>query len=82
MFSLGFFFYFIPNSEYHDFLRKILLIYEKHPPFACIYTKSFALIRESYAFIRESFALIRESYALIRETYKFFLYKNEPNRLS
>ena len=47
----------------------MLRIYEKHPPFACIYTKSFALIRESYAFIRESFALIRESYAFIRESY-------------
>ena len=32
------------------FLRKILLIHEKHPPFGCIYTKSFALIREKYNF--------------------------------
>ena len=46
----------------------MLRIYEKHPPFACIYTKSFALIRESYA--------------LTREKYNFVLYENEPNRLS
>ena len=61
----------------------------EHSRFAHFYTNSFALIRESfalfresYAFIRESFALIRESYALIREKYNFFLYENEPNRLS
>ena len=61
----------------------------EHSRFAHFYTNcfalipgSFALIRESYAFIRESFALIRESYALIRENYIFFLYENEPNRLS
>ena len=41
-----------------------------------------SLIRESFALIRESFALFRESYALIREKYNFFLYENEPNRLS
>ena len=64
-------------------------MYDKHPPFACIYTKSFALIfesfaliRERFALIRESFAWIRESYALIREKYNFFLYENEPYRLS
>ena len=34
------------------------------------------------ALIYESYALIRESYALIREKYNFFLYENEPNRLS
>ena len=50
------------------FFRKMLSIYEKHPSFACIYTKSFALIRESYA--------------LTREKYNFFLYENELNRLS
>ena len=58
----------------------MILIYEKNPPFACIYTESFAFIRESYALIfreslaliRESFALICESYALIREKYIFF----------
>ena len=56
----------------------MIMIFEKRPPFECIYTesfalicKSFALIRESYAFIRESFALIRESYAFIRESYAF-----------
>ena len=68
----------------------------EHSRFANFYTNSFALIRESfaffresfalfrksYAFIRESYALIRESYALIREKYNFFLYENEPNRLS
>ena len=47
-----------------------------------LFRESFALFRVSYAFIRESFALIRESYALIREKYNFFLYENEPNRLS
>ena len=26
----------------------MILIYEKYPPFACIYTKSFALIREKF----------------------------------
>ena len=64
--------------------------------FAPFYTNSFALIRESFALIREGFALIRESfalfresyafiresYALIREKYNFFLYENEPNKLS
>ena len=44
--------------------------------------ESFALFRESYALFRESFAFIRESYALIREKNDFFLYENEPNRLS
>ena len=61
----------------------------EHSRFAHFYTNSFALIRESFAlfresdaFIRESLALIRESYALIRENFNFFLYENEPNRLS
>ena len=40
----------------------MILIFEKHPPFECIYKESFALLRESNAFIRESFALIREKY--------------------
>ena len=57
---------------YHDFLRKMLLIYEKHPPFACIYTNSFPLIRESYAFIHECFALIRESFTLFRVSNALF----------
>ena len=46
----------------------MILIYEKYPPFACIYTKSFALIRESFA--------------LIREKFNFFPYENELNGLS
>ena len=33
------------NSAYHDLLRKMILIYEKHP-ILHIYTKSFAFIRE------------------------------------
>ena len=44
--------------------------------------ESFALFRESFALFRESFALFRKSFALIREKYNFFLYENEPNRLS
>ena len=44
----------------------MIQIYEKHPPSACIYTESFALIRESYALIRE----------------KKIPYENELNRLS
>ena len=47
------------NSTYHDLLRKLILIYKKHPPFAYIYLKIFALIRESLPFIREKFALIQ-----------------------
>ena len=47
----------------------------EHSRFAPFYTNSFALIRED-------FALFRESYALICEKYNFFLYENEPNRLS
>ena len=61
----------------------------EHSRFAHFYTNNFALIRESFALIREIFALFRESfalfrvsYALIREKYNFFLYENEPNRLS
>ena len=61
----------------------------EHSRFAHFYTNSFALIRESFAlfcerfaFIRESYAFIREIFALIREKYIFFLYENEPNRLS
>ena len=50
--------------------------------FADFDSNSFALIRESNAFIRESYALFRESYAFIREKCNFFLYENEPNRLS
>ena len=50
----------------------MLPIYEKHPPFTCIYTKGFAWIRESFALFRESFALIRENYALIREKFPLF----------
>ena len=44
--------------------------------------ESFELIRESFALFRESFEFIRERYALFREKYNFFLYQNEPNRLS
>ena len=62
----------------HFYTNSFALICES---FALI-RESFALFRESYAFIRESFALTRESYALIREKYIFFLYENEPNRLS
>ena len=62
----------------HTLIPTVSLIRES---FALI-RESFALFRESYAFIRESFALILESYALIREKYNFFLYENEPNRLS
>ena len=40
----------------------MILLYEKHPPFARIHTENFALIRESFALIRESFAFIREKY--------------------
>ena len=47
----------------------MILIYDKHPPFACIYTKIFAFIRESFALQRERLALIRESNAFIRESY-------------
>ena len=54
----------------------------EHSRFAHFYTNSFGLIRESYALFRESHAFIRESYAFIREKYNFFLYENEPNRLS
>ena len=42
----------------------------------------FFRVHESSALFRESFAFIRESYALIREKNDFFLYENEPNRLS
>ena len=63
------------------FWRKDMNILALHNSFALI-RESYAFIRESYAFIRESLALIRESYALIREKYNFFLYENEPNRLS
>ena len=46
----------------------MILIYEKHPPFACIHTnirERFALIRVSYAFIRERYAFIRESFSKV-----------------
>ena len=48
------------------------MIFEKLPPFACISTKSFAVIRESYAFICENYAFIPESFAFIREKYNCF----------
>ena len=47
-----------------------------------LFHERFVLYRESYAFFRERFALFRESYALIHEKNKFFLYENEPDRLS
>ena len=47
-----------------------------------IYSRKLRIYSRIYAFICESYALIRESYALIREKYIFFLYENEPNRLS
>ena len=47
-----------------------------------LFHESSALFRESFAFIREIFAFIRESYVLFREKNDFFLYENEPNRLS
>ena len=60
----------------------MILINEKHHPFACINTKSFAFIRESFEYIRETFAFIHASYAIIRESYaflkkRFVCYKNE-----
>ena len=69
----------------HFYTNSFALIRESFALFResfALIRESFALFRESYAFIRESFALIRESYALIREKYFFFLYENEPNRLS
>ena len=47
--------------RYHSNKYQMILIYEKHPHFACIYTESFVLIRVSSALIREVsrlFALI------------------------
>ena len=74
------------NSAYHDLLRKMILIYEKHPLYEkfrvksqifVFFQESFALIRERYALIRVRFAnvthfKIRESFALIRESFAFF----------
>ena len=58
----------------------MILIYEKHPPFAFLYMKSFAFIREFFAAIRKSFAFIRESFAsiraFIRERFALILEKN------
>ena len=59
-----------------------MYIFEKFRVNSRKFRVSFAFIRESFALFRESFALIRESYAFIREKYNFFLYENEPNRLS
>ena len=67
------------NSRFvHFYTKSFALLRES---FALI-RESFALIRESFALFRESYAFIRESFALIREKYNFFLYENEPNRLS
>ena len=53
----------------YNIVKEFCFLNEKHPPFACIYAKSFVLIRESYAFIRENFAYISESFAYIRESF-------------
>ena len=65
------------------------MIFEKRPPFECIYMesfalicKSFALIRESYAFFRERFALIRGSDAFICESFALIREKKFPTKMS
>ena len=66
------------------FVRKPigLIFEEKKITFFALIGESYTFIRESFALFRESYALFRESYALIREKNDFFLYENEPNRLS
>ena len=49
--------------------------------FASVLEKRYENSRFAH-FYTNSFALIRESFALIREKYYFFLYENEPKRLS
>ena len=66
----------------HFYTNSFALIRELIRESYALIRESYAFIRKSYAFIRESFTLIRESYALIREKYMFFLYENEPYRLS